>query len=179
VAQIEKDLGVVEILINNASILTTVGMFAEIEPKKFNRDVEVNLIGTANVTRAVWPHMLEKKWGRVISMASIAGTRGGAGQASYSATKSAMIGLGKTLALEGGRLGITSNIIAPGVMKSEAAVTLIRPDMLERMEKKTALRRLGETEEIAALVAFLCSRQAGYITGQVIEVDGGMGLFTF
>jgi len=64
-------------------------------------------------------------------------------------------------------------------MKSEAAVTLIRPDMLERMEKKTALRRLGETEEIAALVAFLCSRQAGYITGQVIEVDGGMGLFTF
>jgi len=179
VAQIEKDLGVVEILVNNASILTTVGMFAEIDPKKFNRDVEVNLIGSANVTRAVWPHMLEKKWGRVISMSSIAGTRGGSGQASYSATKAAMIGFGKTLALEGGRFGITSNIIAPGVMKSEAAVTLIRPDMLERMEKKTALRRLGETEEIAALVAFLSSKQAGYITGQVIEVDGGMGLFTF
>jgi NAD(P)-dependent dehydrogenase (short-subunit alcohol dehydrogenase family) len=179
VAQIEKDLGVVEILVNNASILTTVGMFAEIDPKKFNRDVEVNLIGSANVTRAVWPHMLEKKWGRVISMSSIAGTRGGSGQASYSATKAAMVGFGKTLALEGGRFGITSNIIAPGVMKSEAAVTLIRPDMLERMEKKTALRRLGETEEIAALVTFLSSKQAGYITGQVIEVDGGMGLFTF
>jgi NAD(P)-dependent dehydrogenase (short-subunit alcohol dehydrogenase family) len=149
VAQIEKDLGAVEILVNNASILTTVGMFAEIDPKKFNRDVEV------------------------------AGTRGGAGQASYSATKAAMIGFGKTLALEGGRFGITSNIIAPGVMKSEAAVTLIRPDMLERMEKKTALRRLGETEEIAGVVAFLSSRQAAYITGQVIEVDGGMGLFTF
>jgi len=179
VSQIEKDLGVVQILVNNASILTTVGMFAEIDPKKFNRDVEVNLLGTVNVTRAVWPKMLEKKWGRVISMSSIAGSRGGSGQASYSATKAAMIGLGKTLALEGGRFGITSNIIAPGVMKSEAAVTLIRPDMLERMEKKTALRRLGETEEIASLVAFLCSQQAGYITGQIIEVDGGMGLFTF
>lgn len=179
VAQIEKDLGVVEILVNNASILTTVGMFADIDPKRFNRDVEVNLIGTVNVTRAIWPKMVEKKWGRVISMSSIAGIRGGAGQTSYSATKASMIGFGKSLAIEGGRLGITSNIIAPGVMKSEAAVTLIRPDMLERMEKRTALRRLGETAEIAGLVAFLSSKQAGYITGQVIEVDGGMGLFTF
>src|SRR5262249_6607489 len=179
VARIEKDLGLVEILVNNASILTTVGMFAEIDPKRFNRDVEVNLIGTANVTRTVWPKMVQNKWGRVISMSSIAGTRGGAGQASYSATKAAMVGFGKTLAIEGGRFGITSNVIAPGVMKSEAAQSLIRPDMLERMEKKTALRRLGETGEIAALVAFLSSQQAGYITGQVIEVDGGMGLFTF
>ena len=178
-SKIVKELGIVEILVNNASILTTVGMFADIDPKRFNRDVEVNLIGTANVTRAVWPGMLEKKWGRVISMASIAGTRGGAGQASYSATKASMIGFGKTLALEGGRFGITSNIIAPGVMKSEAATTLIRPDMLERMEKKTAVRRLGEVTEISSLVAFLCSQQAAYITGQLIEVDGGMGLFTF
>jgi len=177
--KIAKELGTIEILVNNASILTTVGMFAEIDPKRFNRDVEVNLIGTANVTRAVWPGMLQKKWGRVVSMASIAGTRGGAGQASYSATKASMIGFGKTLALEGGRFGITSNIIAPGVMKSEAATSLIRPDMLERMEKKTAVRRLGEVTEISSVVAFLCSKQAAYITGQVIEVDGGMGLFTF
>ncbi|MFO1519674.1 MAG: SDR family oxidoreductase [bacterium] len=179
VAQLEKDLGAPQILVNNASILTTVGMFADIDPKRFNRDVEVNLIGTANVTRAVWPKMLEAKWGRVISMASIAGTRGGAGQASYSATKASMIGFGKTLALEGGRFGITSNIIAPGVMKSEAATTLIRQDMLDRMEKKTAVRRLGEVTEISSVVAFLASQQAAYITGQVIEVDGGMGLFTF
>ena len=131
IQKISQELGSIQILVNNASILTTVGMFAEIDPKRFNKDVEVNLIGTANVTRAVWPGMLEKKWGRVISMASIAGTRGGAGQASYSATKASMIGFGKTLALEGGRFGITSNIIAPGVMKSEAATTLIRSDMLE------------------------------------------------
>jgi NAD(P)-dependent dehydrogenase (short-subunit alcohol dehydrogenase family) len=179
VDRIEKDLGPVEILVNNASILTTVGMFADIDPKRFNRDVEVNLIGTVNVTRAVWPKMVQNKWGRVISMSSIAGTRGGAGQTSYAATKAAMVGFGKSLAIEGGRFGITSNVVAPGVMKSEAAQALIRSDMLERMEKKTALRRLGETDEIAALVAFLSSKQAGYITGQVIEVDGGMGLFTF
>ncbi len=179
IEKISKELGVIEILVNNASILTTVGMFADIDPKKFQRDVDVNLIGTANVTRAVWPGMLANKWGRVISMASIAGTRGGAGQASYSATKASMIGFGKTLALEGGRFGITSNIIAPGVMKSEAATTLIRADMRERMEKKTAVRRLGEVTEISSLVAYLCSQQAAYLTGQVIEVDGGMGLFTF
>ncbi len=178
VEKITKELGTVEILINNASILTTVGMFAEIEAKRFNRDVEVNLMGTANVTRAVWPGMLQNKWGRVISMASIAGTRGGSGQASYAATKASMIGFGKTLALEGGRFGITSNIIAPGVIKSEAA-GFIRQDMLDRMEKKTAVRRLGETHELASVVTFLCSEQAAYITGQVIEIDGGMGLFTF
>jgi len=178
VEKITKELGTIQILINNASILTTVGMFAELEAERFNRDVEVNLIGTANVTRAVWTGMLEKKWGRVISMASIAGTRGGAGQASYAATKASMIGFGKTLALEGGRFGITSNIIAPGVIKSETA-GFIRQDMLDRMEKKTAVRRLGETSELASVVTFLCSEQAAYITGQVIEVDGGMGLFTF
>ncbi len=178
VEKITQELGTVQILINNASILTTVGMFAQLEAERFNRDVEVNLIGTANVTRAVWTGMLEKKWGRVISMASIAGTRGGAGQASYAATKASMIGFGKTLALEGGRFGITSNIIAPGVIKSETA-GFIRQDMLDRMEKKTAVRRLGETSELASVVTFLCSEQAAYITGQVIEVDGGMGLFTF
>lgn len=178
IEKISKELGTIEILVNNASILTTVGMFAEIDPKKFRRDVEVNLLGTVNVTRSVWPGMLEKKWGRVVSMASIAGTRGGAGQASYSATKASMVGFGKTLALEGGRFGITSNIIAPGVIKSEAA-GFIRQDMLDRMEKKTAVRRLGEMEELASVIAFLCSQKASYITGQVIEVDGGMGLFTF
>ncbi len=179
VDQIAKDLGTIEILVNNAGILTTVGMFQDIEIKRFNRDIEVNLMGTANVTRAVWPGMLQKRWGRVIFISSVAGTLGGAGQTSYSSTKAGLIGLGKSLALEGARFGVTANIVAPGIMKSEAAQTLIRKDMMDRMIQKTAVRRLGEVEEIADTVAFLCSKQASYITGQVLEVDGGVGLFTF
>jgi 3-oxoacyl-[acyl-carrier protein] reductase len=179
VAQVEKDLGIVEILVNNASILTTVGMFAEIDSKRFNRDIEVNLIGSINVTRAVWPKMIQNKWGRVICISSFAGTHGGAGQSSYATTKAGVIGFGKTLALEGARFNITSNIISPGVIGSEAAQTFIRGDMLDRMKQKIAMRRLGEMEELASTIAFLCSKQAGYITGQVIEVDGGLGLFTF
>ncbi len=179
VTQIEKDLGSVEILVNNASILSTVGMFSEIESKKFNRDIEVNIIGTVNVTRAVWPKMVENKWGRVVSISSFAGTHGGAGQSSYATTKAALIGLSKSLALEGARYNITSNIVAPGLMKSEAAQAAIRGDMLERIAKKTAMRRLGELEEVASIVTFLCSKQTSYLTGQVMEVDGGLGLFTF
>src|SRR4030095_15856408 len=179
VASIEKNLGPVGILVNNASILTTVGFFNILDSERFNRDVEVNLMGTANVTRAVWGKMVENKWGRVVVISSFAGTHGGWGQASYAATKASMIGLGKTLALEGARYNITSNIVAPGVMKSEAVTSLIRPAMLKRMTDKTALRRLGEMEEVANVVAFLCSEPSSYLTGQVIEVDGGLGLFTF
>lgn len=179
IKQIEADLGSVDILVNNASILTTVGLFADIPLEKWQRDVQVNLIGSANVTRAVWPSMLKKNSGRVIFMSSIAGTMGGAGQTSYAATKAAVIGLAKSLAIEGARNGITVNAIAPGVMETEAVSQFIRDDMRERMKKKPALRRFGKPEEIAATVTFLASEQAAYITGQVITVDGGSGLFTF
>jgi len=177
--KIQSDLGDVSILVNNASILSTVGMFSDIPPKLWNRDIEVNIIGTANITRAVWPMMLKGSWGRVVSMASIAGTHGGAGQTSYSTTKAAMIGFGKSLALEGARYNVTSNVIAPGVIKSAVAMQGIRGDMLERMKKITAMRRFGELGELAQVVAFLCSQQASYLTGQVIGVDGGMSLFVF
>lgn len=179
VAKIAQELGPISILVNNASILTTVGMFADIPLDRWNRDVEVNLMGTANVTRAVWPQMIKNNWGRVIMISSVAGLNGGAGQTSYSATKASLVGLGKSLALEGARYNITVNIIAPGVIKSKMAMQGIRGDMLERMQKATAMRRFGEPREIADTAAYLCSRQASYITGQVLAVDGGLSLFVF
>lgn len=178
VTKITQDLGSITILINNASILTTVGMFKDIPPEQWKRDIEVNTIGTANMCRAVWPTMIEKKWGRIIMMSSIAGTNGGAGQTSYSTSKASVIGLGKSLALEGARYNITVNIIAPGVIET-AIVGFMREDMLDRMKKATAMRRFGKPEEIADTIAYLCSRQASYITGQVLKVDGGMDLFVF
>lgn len=179
VAQIQKELGPVSILVNNASILTTVGMFTDIPVEKWNRDVEVNTIGTTNITRAVWPDMVANKWGRIVMMSSIAGTYGGLGQTSYSTTKASVIGLAKSLALEGARYNITANVVAPGIIKSKMAMEGLRGDMLERMKKATAMRRFGEPQEIADTVAFLCSAKSSYITGQVLHVDGGLGLFVF
>ncbi|MBU0505307.1 MAG: SDR family oxidoreductase [bacterium] len=176
---IVKDFGTVNIVINNASILSTVGFFNDIPVEKWNRDIHVNLIGSANVTRAAWPHLIKNEWGRVIFLSSVAGLRGGAGQTSYAATKAGVIGLAKSLALEGARKNITANVIAPGVIETESAVTFIRADMLDRMKKAVPMRRLGKPEDIANTITFLCSEQANYITGQVFEVDGGGGLFVF
>ncbi|MBF0105641.1 MAG: 3-oxoacyl-ACP reductase FabG [Deltaproteobacteria bacterium] len=179
VEQIVTDLGGADVLVNNASILTTVGMFGDIPVEKWNRDIQVNLIGSANMSRAVWPHMHKHKWGRIIFMSSVAGTRGGAGQTSYASTKAGVIGLAKSLAIEGARANITANIIAPGVMETDAAMTFIRGDMLDRMKKSIPMRKFGRPEDIANAITFLCSDQANYITGQVLEVDGGSGLFVF
>jgi 3-oxoacyl-[acyl-carrier protein] reductase len=179
VSKIKETLGAIQILINNASILDTVGFLGDISPAKWKRDVEVNLIGSANVTRAVWPDMLEAGWGRVLFMSSIAGTLGGAGQTSYSATKAGVIGLAKSLALEGGKQGITANAIAPGVVETKTAGEFIRPDMAERMKKQTATRSFAKPDDIANLITFLSSEQARHITGQVITIDGGASLFTF
>lgn len=179
IAEVVAAYGSVDILVNNAAILSTIGMFQDISPERWERDVKVNLLGTTAMCRAVWPMMLKNKWGRIVMISSFAGTHGGAGQTSYSATKAAVIGLGKSLALEGARANITVNIVAPGVIGSETLKTMTRSDMQERMIKKAALRRLGRPEEIGNVVAFLCSEQASYLTGQVVEVDGGAGLFTF
>lgn len=178
VQDIVKDFGTIHILVNNASILTTVGMFAEIPVEKWDRDIEVNLVGSANMSRAVWPHLLKNKWGRIVFISSIAGTRGGSGQTSYAASKAGVIGLAKSLALEGARHNITVNAIAPGVIQTHV-LNFIRADMLERMRKSIPMQRFGEPEDIANAVTFLCSEQARYITGQVLEVDGGSGLFVF
>jgi 3-oxoacyl-[acyl-carrier protein] reductase len=178
VARAVDELGSVDILVNNAGTLDHVGQLENQVPELWERDLRVNLTGAFNCSRAVWPHMKERGWGRVVNMASVAGTLGGFGQASYSTTKAGLLGLTKSLALEGARHGITVNAIVPGIIGTEA-FNFGNPEMNERMVKRTALRRPGEPQDIANAIAFLCSELASYVTGVELNVSGGIELFTF
>jgi 3-oxoacyl-[acyl-carrier protein] reductase len=178
VARAAEELGTVDILVNNAGTLDHVAHFGEQSPELWERDLRVNLTGAFNCSQAVWAGMREQGWGRIVNMASVAGTLGGFGQASYSTTKAGLLGLTKTLALEGARHGITANAIVPGIIGTEA-FSFGNPEMNERMVKRTAMRRPGEPDEIAHVIAFLCSDLASYVTGAEIPVTGGIDLFTF
>ena len=178
VARAVGELGSIDILVNNAGTLDHVAQFQEQSAELWERDVRVNLTGAFNCAQAAWPHMKERGWGRIVNMASVAGTLGGFGQASYSTTKAGILGLTKTLAMEGGRHGITCNAVVPGVIGTEA-FQMASAVMNERIVKRTALRRPGEPQEIANVVAFLCSDLAAYITGVELNVSGGVELFVF
>jgi 3-oxoacyl-[acyl-carrier protein] reductase len=177
-ARTAAELGSLDILVNNAGTLDHVARFPNQSPELWERDLRVNLTGAFNCSQAAWPHMVERGWGRIVNMASVAGTLGGFGQASYSTTKAGLLGLTRTLAMEGGRHGITCNAIVPGVIGTEA-FQLGRSDMNERIVARTVLKRPGEPSEIANTVAFLCSDLASYITGVELNVSGGVELFVF
>jgi 3-oxoacyl-[acyl-carrier protein] reductase len=178
VRRIVAEFGSVDILVNNAGTLDHLGQLPEQQPELWERDLRVNLTGSFNCAQAVWPRMKERGWGRIVNMASVAGTLGGFGQASYSATKAGLLGLTRTLALEGARYGITCNAIVPGIIGTEA-FNFGNPAMNERMVRRTAMRRTGEPQDIANAIAFLCSDLASYITGVGLNVSGGIELFTF
>jgi 3-oxoacyl-[acyl-carrier protein] reductase len=173
-----EELGSVDILVNNAGTLDHVGQLENQSPDLWERDLRVNLTGAFNCSRAVWSHMKAREWGRIVNMASVAGTLGGFGQASYSTTKAGLLGLTKSLALEGARHGITVNAIVPGIIGTEA-FHFGNPEMNERMIKRTAMRRAGEPQDVANAIAFLCSDLAAYVTGVELNVSGGIELFTF
>jgi 3-oxoacyl-[acyl-carrier protein] reductase len=178
VSRIADQLGPVDVLVNNAGTLDHVAQFVQQAPELWERDLQVNLTGAFNCAQAVWPAMRERGWGRIVNMASVAGTLGGFGQASYSTTKAGLIGLTRTLALEGGRHGITANAIVPGIIGTEA-FDFGNPEMNQRMIRRTAMRRPGKPEDIANMIAFLCSDLAGYTTGAAIPIAGGIDLFVF
>jgi 3-oxoacyl-[acyl-carrier protein] reductase len=172
------ELGPVDILVNNAGTLDHLGQLPDQAPELWERDLRVNLTGAFNCAQAVWPQMKERGWGRIVNMASVAGTLGGFGQASYSTTKAGLLGLTRTLALEGARHGITVNAIVPGVIGTEA-FEFGNPEMNERMIRRTAMRRAGEPQDVANAIVFLCSDLASYLTGIELNVSGGIELFTF
>jgi 3-oxoacyl-[acyl-carrier protein] reductase len=178
VARVVDEFGSLDILINNAGTLDHTAQFHNQSPELWERDLRVNLTGAFNCSQAAWPHMKDRGWGRIVNMASVAGTLGGFGQASYSTTKAGLLGLTRTLALEGGRHGITCNAIVPGVIGTEA-FNFGNPEMNKRIVDRTVLRRPGDPQDVANAIAFLCSDLASYVTGIELNVSGGVELFVF
>ena len=176
--KVKDEFGRIDILINNAATLDNMARIETMDYRLWDRDIKVNLTGAFNCTKEAWPYMVEQKWGRVIFMASVAGTMGVFGQASYSASKAGCIGLAKSCALEGGRHNITANAIVPGIIKTEG-FQFMDPKYQERETARTIFKRPGEPTDISHAIAFLCSDEAGYITGTAVEVAGGIPLFVY
>ena len=175
VSRVERDLGPVDICVNNAGLIYTVAQLKDMRDEDWELNLAVNVTGTYKVTKAVFPGMRERRWGRIVCMASIAGLMGGFGQTAYATSKIGLIGFAKSVALEGARYNVTCNAIAPGIIAPNAKLS----PLYERMVKRVAMQREGEPEDVANAVAFLCSERARYITGAVLTVTGGMDLFTF
>ncbi len=169
---VEADLGPIEVLVNNAGI-TRDAMFHKMTPAMWKEVMDTNLSGLFNMTHPLWSGMRERKFGRVINISSINGQKGQTGQTNYSAAKAGDLGFTKALAQEGARAGITVNAICPGYIGTEM-VRAIDPKVLaERIIPQIPVGRLGEPAEIARIVVFLASDDAGFITGSTITANGG------
>lgn len=171
IGQVEADLGPVEVLVNNAGI-TRDAMFHRMTPEQWKEVIDTNLTGVFNMTHPVWPGMRERKFGRVITISSINGQKGQAGQVNYSASKAGDLGLTKALAQEGARAGITVNAICPGYIATEMVKAIDEKVLNERIIPQIPVGRLGEPEEIARCVVFLASDDAGFISGSTISANG-------
>ena len=164
------EAGPVQVLVNNAGVHDDVLMPAMSE-SRWRRVIDVNLNGFYNVTQPLLMPMIRTRWGRIVSISSVAGLLGNRGQVNYSAAKAGLHGATKALALEVASRGITVNAVAPGLIESPMLAESFPP---ERIKQLVPLGRVGKPEEVAATVGFLCSDRAGYISGQVISVDGAM-----
>ena len=174
VGQIKADFGTVHVLVNNAGI-TRDGLMMRMKDEDFDAVLSTNLRGAFLMTRACAGTMVRRRFGRIVNISSVSGLCGNAGQANYSAAKAGMIGLTKSVARELAGRGITCNAIAPGFIETDMTAAL--PEKVrEASIASIPMKRMGRPEEIAALVCFLCSEPAGYLTGEVIRIDGGLAM---
>ena len=172
VRKIESDIGPVDILVNNAGIIRD-NVLKKASDSDWMAVINSNLNSVFNVTKNVIDGMTERGWGRVVNMSSVNGQKGQFGQTNYSAAKAGVHGFAKALAQEVIRKGVTVNSVSPGYVET-SMVKSIRPDVLEKLIAGIPIGRLAKPEEIASLVAFLASEEAGYITGANIAINGGM-----
>lgn len=172
IKQTIETFGQIDILVNNAGITRDM-LLMRMKEEDFDAVIETNLKGVFLCTKAVTRPMLKKRSGRIVNIASVVGLMGNPGQANYVAAKAGVIGLTKTTAKELASRGITVNAVAPGFIATDMTDTL-KEEYKDELLKQIPLARLGEPEDIAKMVAFLCSEDASYVTGQTINVDGGM-----
>lgn len=174
VAEIHKEFGSIDILVNNAGI-TKDGLMMRMTEQQWDAVIAVNLKSAFNFINASLPIMMRQRSGSIINMASVVGVHGNAGQSNYAASKAGLIALAKSIAQEVGSRGIRANAIAPGFI--ETAMTAALPEEVrQEWAKKIPLRRGGQVEDIANVATFLASDMSSYVTGQVIQVDGGMNM---
>ena len=174
-AQVAQDLGDVDVVVNNAGI-TRDGTILKLSYQEWKEVIDTNLGGCFNMAKATFPGMRARKWGRIVNIGSINGQAGQYGQVNYAAAKSGIHGFTKALAQEGAKAGVTVNAIAPGYIDTDM-VAAVPADVLEKIVAKIPVGRLGQASEIARTVKFLCSDDAGFITGSTLSVNGGQHMY--
>ena len=172
IKQIVEEFENIDVLVNNAGI-TRDTLLMRMKEEDFKQVIDTNLIGTFNVTKNVISYMMKAKSGRIINISSVVGISGNAGQTNYSASKAGIIGFTKSLAKEVASRNITVNAVAPGFIETQMT-DVLKEDIKEEIAKKIPLKRMGTPQDVANVVKFLASSDSSYITGQVINIDGGM-----
>lgn len=172
VKEIINEYGKIDVLINNAGI-TKDTLLMKMKKEDFESVIDVNLVGTFNVTKNVIPYMMKARSGRIINISSVVGVSGNAGQTNYSASKAGIIGFTKSLAKEIASRNILVNAVAPGFIETNMT-DVLKDEVKEAISKQIPLNRMGKAEDVANVVKFLASEDSSYITGQVINIDGGM-----
>ncbi|MFW2488498.1 3-oxoacyl-[acyl-carrier-protein] reductase [Clostridium chromiireducens] len=172
IASAKEKFGSIDIMVNNAGI-TKDTLILRMKEEDFDSVIDVNLKGVFNCLKAITPIMVKQKYGKIINLSSVVGISGNAGQVNYSASKAGVIGMTKSLAKEVGSRGINVNAVAPGYIETDMTEALSEK-YKEEMKNNIPLKRLGTANDVAEVVAFLASESSNYVTGQVIQVDGGM-----